>query len=423
MKHIYKILTFFILLSFCACNFDDSKTCKNTCPTGQKQNEDCSCYTPKKLPATESQQKEILLSIINKNEQNLANLVSAIAPDSTFNLDVLQDQNAFKRIYANNVDIATRLTYQKDNLTLISLLAPLDNFNNSFSILLQNGADPNLQSFAGESPLEIAIMADQGQKIKMLLDAGAQVNFDGENNILMQVLGLQKYHALHALAAFAKEKQIPFRFPSNYFAMAMIENNIDLASAVLPLTNNEVINMPNRFGVLPLVQAAFLGNKGLMDTLIDNGANIELKDENLRTPILAYLQEVYIAKIEGNFPAGREASVAEMTKYFLEKGADITAKDNAGESIMFYAVRDNNKTLIETLITNYAQNLNVRNNQGETPLFVAAQNHPGLVPYLLSKGANPKVMDETGRTPAIAAAELGNMDIFDLLESAAARRI
>ena len=364
-----------------------------------------------------------MLSIINKNEQNLTNLVSAIAPDSPFNLDVLQDQNSFKSLYANNVDISTRLTFQKDNLTLISLLAPLDNFNDAFNTLLQNGADPNLQAFAGETPLEIAIMADQDQKVKMLLNAGAQVNFEDENNILVQALSLQRYHALHALATFAREKQIPFKFPPNYFTMAMIENNIDLANAVLPLTDEGVINMPNRFGVLPIVQAAFLGNKELMNTLTENGANIELKDENLRTPILAYLQEIYIAKIEGNFPAGREASVAEIAKYFLEKGADINAKDNAGENIMFYAVRDNNKALIEVLITNYAQNLNVRNNQGETPLFIAAQNHPGLVPYLLSKGANPKVMDETGRTPAIAAAEMGNMDIYDLLESTAARRI
>lgn len=428
MKHICKTLTLFLITGLCACNYIDSfinasKTCENTCPPGQKQNEDCSCYSPKKSQATDSQQKEILLSIVNGDEQNLTKLVSGIAPDSPFNLDVLQDQARFKSIYAGNADISARLTYQKDNLTLISLLAPLANFNEAFNTLLNNGADPNMQAFAGETPLEIAVMADQGEKVKMLLKAGAQADFESENNILEQTLNLQKYKALHALSAFGKEKQISFRFPSNYFTMAMIENNSDLAKAVLPLTEESAINRPNSFGTLPLVQAAFIGNKELMTTLIESGASLELKDQNFRTPVLAYLQEIYIAKIENNFPVGRESQVTEIVKHFLEKGADINAKDNNGENIMFYAVRDDNKSLIDLLITTYKQDINTRNNDQETPLFIAAQNYPGLVPFLISKGANPKVMDKNGRTPAIAAAEMGNMDIYDFLESAAARRL
>ena len=171
------------------------------------------------------------------------------------------------------------------------------------------------------------------------------------------------------------------------------------------------------------MQAAIIGNKELMTTLIESGASLELKDQNLRTPVLAYLQEIYIAKIENNFPVGRESQVTEIVKHFLEKGADITAKDNNGENIMFYAVRDDNKSLIDLLIATYKQDINTRNNDQETPLFIAAQNYPGLVPFLISKGANPKVMDKNGRTPAIAAAEMGNMDIYDFLESAAARRL
>jgi len=423
MQYIYKIFIFSVVLFFTACNFDGFNFCKNTCPPGQKPDKDCVCQATQKMPATEVQQKEILQLIISNDEQNLAKAVAIISPDSPFNLELLQDQNSFKNLYANNIDIFTRLSYQKDNLTLISLLAPLNNFNEVFKTLLQNGADPNFEAFSGLKPLEIAIVADQGEKVKMLLDAGAQINFEGENNILIQTLNLERYKALYALSTFAKEKQIPFEFPSNYFTQAMIDNQIDLAKALLPLINKEAVNTTNNFGVLPLVQAAFLGNIGLMDTLLANGADMELKDQNLRTPLLAYLQEIYIAQIEGNFPMGRENQITETVKHFLEKGADVTATDSNGENIMFYAVRGNNKPLIELLTINYNQNLNPTNNQGETPLFIAAQNTPALVPYFLSKGANPKVMDQNGRTPAIAAVELGNMEIYDLLENAAARRL
>ena len=145
MKYICRILVLLAVTNLCACNYIEnfinsfnsaSKKCENVCPQGQKQNDDCSCYAPKKSPATDSQQKEILLSIINGNEENLAKLVSDISPDSPFNLDVLQNQAAFKSIYANNMDISTRLTYQKDGLTLVSLLAPLNNFNGAFNTLL-----------------------------------------------------------------------------------------------------------------------------------------------------------------------------------------------------------------------------------------------------------------------------------------------
>ena len=43
-----------------------------------------------------------------------------------------------------------------------------------------------------------------------------------------------------------------------------------------------------------------------------------------------------------------------------------------------------------------------------------------MVPMLLQKGANPKVMDSKGRTPAIAAVEMGYIDLYEMLENAPA---
>ncbi len=419
MKHFYKILVFFVIMSLTACSNDNPKTCKNTCPSGQKQNKDCSCHAPQKMQASESQQREILQAIINGDDQNLLQLINTIAADSTFNLDVLQNNEDFKQIYARKASIANQII-NSNNLTLLFLLAPLDNFNRSFDIILKNGANPNLQ-IEGITPLEIAIESNQGEKVKMLLEAGADFNSEEVNNILHTTLITGKYKSLNALSNFIRQQQTDFKFPPDYFINAMINNNAELANAVAPLTDQEILNMPNNFGVLPLVQAAFTGKFQLMDTLVNSGANLELKDQNYRPPMLAYLQEIYIAQIEGNYPLGRDKQITETVKHFLEIGADISVQDYNGENIMFYAVRGNNKPLIELLITNYNQNLNSRNNQGETPLFIAAQNTPALVPYLLSKGANPKVMDKNGRTPAIAAVELGNIETYDLLESAAAR--
>jgi ankyrin repeat protein len=171
-----------------------------------------------------------------------------------------------------------------------------------------------------------------------------------------------------------------------------------------------------------LVQAALSNNISLFNTLLENGADINSKGQNDRTPLLQYLQEIYLAKIEGNDNGeihSNNDQVMPMVKLFLEKGADVNAKDNLGENILFYVIRGNYMQLVDFLIQTYKCDINTTNEQGETPLFIVAQNYPDSVSAFLEKGANPKVTDKSGRTPAVAAVEMGNMETFDLLENAA----
>ena len=275
----------------------------------------------------------------------------------------------------------------------------------------------------GITPLKLAIDADKEHKVRMLLEYGAKANFNGADNIFTETYNLKKNKALKALSNYAKEANINFVFPLEYFSEAMMNNQQDLAEALLPLTDKEFLNIPNNFGVMPLVQAALSNNMSLFDALLENGAELESRDSNSRTPLLQYLQEVYLAKIEGNSGVSAEAlkdrQVINTVKHFLEKGADPKAKDNIGEDIMFYVVRGNYMELVDILLTSYRCDINTKNYQGETPLFIVAQSYPNLVRTFLQKGANPKVSDNTGRTPAIAAVEMGNMETYDLLENAA----
>lgn len=421
MKNIFYMMLVSVLFSFIACSpTSNEEGCTNTCPEDQIQKEDCSCFAPPKLPATEAQQQEILQAILNKDEGKLNQLVNKVTPDSMIDLKVLQDQQAFKNIYAKKSDIVGRLNYQNNNLTLLSLLAPLDNFNEAFKTLLVNGADPNYEAFMGLTPLQIAINADNGTKVQSLLEHGAKANFEGANNILTKTYNLRQTKALKALSKYAKKTGVPFTFPENYFISAMINNQQSLAEAVLPLTNKEITNIPNNFGVFPLTQAALSNNIDLVDALLENGADINIKGTNNRTPVLQYLHEIYLSKIEENNDVVTENNkVVEMVKHFLEKGADAQAKDDLGEDIMFYVVRGNYMELVDVLINTYKCDINIKNDQGETPLFIVAQNYPNMVHPFLEKGANPKVADITGRTPAVAAVEMGNMDTYDFLSNAA----
>ena len=424
MKYILYVTAMSVLFSFMACSPSSNQEvqCIDPCPEDQIQKEDCSCVAPPKLQATEAQQTEILQAILNKNERKLNQLVNKIAPDSMIDLKVLQDNNSFRNLYVKNGDIYNRLNYQNSNLTLLSLLAPLNGFDEAFNSLLTYGANPNYQAFLGLSPLQISINSDEGEKVRMLLEHGAEANFEGENNIITETYNLKKNKALKSLSTYAKKVGTSFTFPESYFTEAMMNNQQDLAEALLPLTNKETLNTPNNFGVLPLVQAALSNNVTLINTLLDNGADINARDFNERNPLLQYMQEIYLAKIEGNDTTGVYTSkdkVIPMIKLFLEKGINVNAKDNLGEDIMFYVVRNNYMELVDFLIKNYNCDINTTNGQGETPLFIVAQNYPNLVRSFLQKGANPKVTDNAGRTPAVAAVEMGNMETYDLLENAA----
>ena len=426
MKYISYLFILVSLFSFTACSFLEDifdanfNKCPNECPQGQEQKDDCSCFIPEKHNADAAQQTEILQSIIEEKEGRLYNLLGRVLPDSPLNLQNLPNIQELKQLYVNNKDVLTRLNYQTDNLTVLSLLAPLETFDGAFKYLLDNGANPNLEAFNGLPPLKIAVNANQPNKVKMLLEAGATVSFEQGNNILIDALNQRKYKALKELASYAKKSNIPFNFPSDYFIEALASKNNELDAAVLPLTSKEILNAPNNYGVIPLVQAAYSNNPQVIDVLLENGADLELQDANSRTPLLAYLHETYIGQIEGNFPMNMEEQITEITKHFLEKGANINAKDADEEDIMFYAVKSNNIPLIELLINTYKYDLNTKNRSGETPLFIAAQNQPNLVPMLLQKGANPKIMDNNGRTPAIAAVEMGHMDLYEMLENAPA---
>ena len=61
--------------------------------------------------------------------------------------------------------------------------------------------------------------------------------------------------------------------------------------------------------------------------------------------------------------------------------------------------------------------VNVQDQDGRTPLFIAVRNdHPGVVKLLLAAGAIPDIPDDQGRTAVTVAKELGNEAILRLLK-------
>ena len=112
-----------------------------------------------------------------------------------------------------------------------------------------------------------------------------------------------------------------------------------------------------------------------------------------------------------------------MTRVLLNQEFDIEDKDHNGETILHLVCRgqrrlqlrpaprsDNYYAVAQMLFFNNQACANSRNNAGETPLHVAAQNgHSKIIQLLLNHGADLKAEDKSGKT-ALDHGILNNYD-------------
>jgi ankyrin repeat protein len=173
-----------------------------------------------------------------------------------------------------------------------------------------------------------------------------------------------------------------------------------------------------------LLSAAASGDTAKAKSLLDQGANVNLRGSDGRTPLT---EAAY-------------AGHAEMIKLLLEKGGDPSLKKNDGTDAFglgagHKAVADifqGISSLIEAagtgdtktvkMLLDKGVNPNVRDAGGRTALTEAAWNgHTEAIKLLLERGANPNLNKADGASPADLAKAQGHKDIEDLLRNAAAK--
>jgi hypothetical protein len=100
-----------------------------------------------------------------------------------------------------------------------------------------------------------------------------------------------------------------------------------------------------------------------------------------------------------------------MIVFFL--GANVLGQDTTSD--LFEAIELGDKGLINTLLQK-GENVNATLESGETPLFAAVRSkNLDITKLLLEKGAKVNVADRSGETPLMLAARTGNLEIAKLL--------
>ena len=144
----------------------------------------------------------------------------------------------------------------------------------------------------------------------------------------------------------------------------------------------------NEYLRTPLHTASYVGNIGIINFLLDSGANINTTDESNDNPLCIAIQT-------GNL---------KIIELLISKGADVALTSESIVSPVHYSVYHNNKELLDLLTKAHDFNINQDVYEYGTPLHTACETgNLNFVKQLIKLGA--KIDDDSlfGDTPLCVA--------------------
>jgi ankyrin repeat protein len=200
-------------------------------------------------------------------------------------------------------------------------------------LLLDHGADVDITmrpSGAGRTALMEAAVNNRGAMVELLVKEGANVNLQESES---------GFSALHFASGFNATRII----------IILLENGADP-------------NVQAENGWTPLHNAARYGHIGASQALIYGGAEVDMPDNEGLTPIMVLIKRGNTLEIRRYLTSLRVS--------LLKSGADPNRQDYNGNTALHHAVMANLRDAIPLLI-NYGASVNVKNNDGQTPLDLA----------------------------------------------------
>ena len=284
--------------------------------------------------------------------------------------------------------------------------------------LLEHGADPNIESVFG-SPLHLASNDGPVGIIFALLSASADPTLENEFGETPVDLALRNHRLSGSRSLNIMTQSIKKPIPSGCNGW----DNFGIWRDPTVLQVQRCLDAgadPN--GLVPRAQGTVLGHVVANSNLISESSEVALAlikagaDPNAvfeHKPILHY--------------AFNRAVSLEVFSALLDVGANSNSQDHEGRTPLLKAlVNPPHLVKVQTLLDAGADP-NIPNHRGTFPLHAALarniqdETQFGLVQILLNTKSNIDVQDEEGRTPLHLAARWGTAEIVQLLLDAGAR--
>jgi len=224
-------------------------------------------------------------------------------------------------------------------------------------ILLTKGASVEARDRIGNTALLLAALSGKHHTVMALLDAGSDVHHQN----------LKGSTALYRAAKNGRKRSIR-----------------------LLLKAGADINQPNDKGLTPLIAAAYNGDDRLVKKFLEIGADPSVIDS--------------YGKSAAVYAAGR--GFYDIVGILLDTGIDVNKRYGNKLTMLMWAAgysddvppEDGNITVIKLL--ERGADVTFRDNRGWTALSTAAyRNHGNVIHLLVAAGANPSVRSKLGKTP------------------------
>ena len=247
-------------------------------------------------------------------------------------------------------------------------------------VLIDAGADIETKDEDGRSPLHWSCCSGALDVVKMLVKAGADV-------------------------------RVTCNFGNTCLMFAACYGHTETVRYLLRLKDVDVNHEAEDLSAL--FCAVLQNHAGVVEVLIDAGADIEVKDEQGRSPLLVASRFGHLRVVE----------------VLLKAGAGMCVTDNLEETCLTLATTYNHTETVRTLLCMPEVDVNQSNTSGTTSLHHAvSQKHPDVVQVLIDAGADiegknctgPTWENTHGRTPLHYACEVGELENVQMLVEAGA---
>ncbi len=176
----------------------------------------------------------------------------------------------------------------------------------------------------------------------------------------------------------------------------------DIAKVQSLLQQGANVNGKNKNGFAPLILASLFGKMDVVKLLLDKGADANIQDDGGMAPLI-------LAAGNGNIP---------LMEMLIDKGAKLDISDSKGRNAAHYAAMRSKLNSLQFLLEK-GVDFQASDSEGNTPLLAHIANKPAankdIITFFLKNGTSIHTQNKKGYTAFTLAVRGENADIVQLL--------
>ena len=258
------------------------------------------------------------------------------------------------------------------------------------------------------------------KRVSIALSKGANINSvdKNNNNALILAVFSRDYELVKFLANYHKDEKgriiediqpidVNWKNKDGISALHLAIKLKNFRFARILLEAGVDPNLSDKYGETPIFNAVKEDQPDLIELLLSYGANVNHKNREGQTPVIVASQN-----------KNRQQALLSLIK----NGADLTLNDNKNRNPLMHAANNDNGAMMDIILraVKYDQDYinHVDINHVSTLMICAKRGSREGVRVLLSRGANPFLLDKNGKSASDGAIKNGHHTCHEIIEKA-----